>query len=141
MVEVSHSGCIVSFHLCHKNLFEFPFSVSGSAKAQVLRGEVDKVLQKDTLKLVDHPGSGYCSWLSLVIYMTDLNGYVTFTKFKMETVSVVLLSIRKGGFMLPIHLKNGYFQIFIQTLDLIFRSQMTPLLFNLIKKMFYYSLR
>ena len=32
---------------------------SGSAKAQALQGEVDKMLEKGALKLVDHPGSAY----------------------------------------------------------------------------------
>ena len=40
---------------------EFPSYTSGPAKAQALKEEVDKMLQKGTIELVDHPGLGYYS--------------------------------------------------------------------------------
>ena len=45
---------------------EFPSYALGSAKAQVLKREVDKILEEGTLELVDHPGLCYYSWLFLV---------------------------------------------------------------------------
>ena len=46
--------------------------------------------------------------------MIDLlcfNNFITLTSFKIETVSLVLGSIRKGDVMSPIDLKDAYFQI------------------------------
>ena len=50
--------------------------------------------------------------------MTDLlclNGFVTITRFPIETVSSVLGSIRKGDIMFSIDLKDAYFQIPVHT--------------------------
>ena len=47
---------------------------SGSVKAQALQGEVDKMLQKGTLELVDHLGPGYYNRLFLVWKVTRGGG-------------------------------------------------------------------
>ena len=95
MVEVQCSGCIIPFrHLPHvwPELLEFHSYGSGSIQAQALQ-EVDKMLEKGTLDLVDYPGVGYQSRLPLmqkaiwgrgggdgwlpVIDLLSLNRYVT----------------------------------------------------------------
>ena len=48
-----------------------------------------------------------------MINLLSLNGFVTITKFKVEIVPSMLESIRKGDVMVPVDLKNVYFQIFI----------------------------
>ena len=68
-MQVLHSEYIVPFHHLpplSQEPREFLSYVSGFAKAQSLQKEVDKMLQKCTLELVDHPGSGYYSKLFLV---------------------------------------------------------------------------
>ena len=56
MVEVLHSGYLIPFHhfphMVQKPI-EFPSYGSGSEKAQALQDEVDKILVKDALELVD----------------------------------------------------------------------------------------
>ena len=98
---------------------EFPSYNSGSEKAQAIQDKVDKTLQKDTLELVNQPGLGFYSRLflvqkvtgwGLVIDLSSLNGFVTLTKFTVETVLLVLGSIKKGDVMLSIDLKDAYFQ-------------------------------
>ena len=105
---------------CDAGHLKFHSYISGSAKAQALE-EVDKMLEKGTLELVDHPDPGFYSRLFLVqkvtggwhpvIDLLSLNGFITLTKFKMEMVMVspILWSIRKGDFMFSVDPKAPYF--------------------------------
>ena len=49
-------------------------------------------------------------WRS-VIDLSHLNEFVQLTRFKMETVASVLLSVREGDFLASLDLKDAYFQI------------------------------
>ena len=46
-----------------------------------------------------------------VINLSHLNKFVHLTRFKMETVASVLLSVREGDFLASLDLKDAYFQI------------------------------
>ena len=46
-----------------------------------------------------------------VIDLSHLNEFVQLTRFKMETVASVLLSVREGDFLASLELKDAYFQI------------------------------
>ena len=89
------------------------------------------MLQKGAMELVDQPSPSYYSQLFLVqkatgrwwpiIDLSALNGYVSLTRFWMETVASVLGSVRKGDMMFFDGLKDAYFQIpFIWILDHIY---------------------
>ena len=79
------------------------------------------MLSKDALEIVLDPGPGFYSRLFLVekvtggwrpmIDLSHLNKFICQTPFKMETVSSVLLSVRKGDFLASIDLKDAYFLI------------------------------
>ena len=43
--------------------------------------------------------------------LSHLNEFVQLTRFKMETVASVLLSVREGDFLASLDLKDAYFQI------------------------------
>ena len=102
------------------------------SSCRVLRGQYEfflsKMLQKGALESVDQPGAGFCSHLFLVqkvtggcrplIDLSTLNGYVTLTKFRMETVVSVLGSIRKGDWMSSV----AYLQILIHPESQMFSS-------------------
>ena len=73
------------------------------------------------LEVVDQPSLGFYSrfflvekatvgW-RLIIDLSALNGFVTLTKFWMETVTSVLGSIQRGDWMFLLDLKDAYFQI------------------------------
>ena len=73
-------------------------------------------IQMGALEPVDELGTGFCNWLFLleevtVIKLSTLNGFVTVTKFQMETMASVLGSIGKGDWMFSTYLKDAYFQI------------------------------
>ena len=57
----------------------------------------------------------FYSWLFLVekvvIDLSSLNNFVTIMKFKMETIALVLGSVRRGDWMFSIDLQDSYFQI------------------------------
>ena len=107
---------------CVTEPLKFPSYTSGSAKAYTLQGQMDKMLERGGLELVDHSGPGYYGWLFLVNRggggggwhpvndMFGLNGYVTLAKFKLKTVSLMLGSIKKRDFIFLIDLKDTYFQ-------------------------------
>ena len=73
--------------------------------------------------LRNHPRSG--SWLLqssfpggeggwqpvISLSLSHLNEFVHLTRFKMETVASVLLSVREGDFLASLDVKNAYFQI------------------------------
>ena len=48
-----------------------------------------------------------------MISLSHLNEFVHLTRFKMETVASVLLSVREGDFLASLDLKDAYFQILI----------------------------
>ena len=95
MVDAFCSRHIVPLHhipTVSEEPSEFPSYTLASAKSQALQGEVNKMLKKSILELVDHLGLGYYSQLFLVhkvmkgwrpvIDSLSLNGYITLTEFK-----------------------------------------------------------
>ena len=94
---------------------------AGSPRAQALRQEVETMLAKEALEIARDPGPGFYSRLFLVekasggwrpvIDLSHLNEFVQLTRFKMETVASVLLSVREGDFLASLDLKDAYFQI------------------------------
>ena len=99
----------------------FPTYQAGSPWAQALRQEVEGMLAKGALEIARDPGPGFYSLLFLVekasggwrpvIDLSHLNKFVQLTRFKMETVASVLLSVREGDFLASLDLKDAYFQI------------------------------
>ena len=98
----------------------FPTYRAGSPRAQALRQEVEGMLAKGALEIARDPGTGFYSHFFLekasggwrpVIDLSHLNEFVQLTRFKMETVASVLLSVREGDFLASLDLKDAYFQI------------------------------
>ena len=99
----------------------FPTYRAGSPRVQALRQEVEGMLAKGALEIARDPGPGFYSRLYLVekasggwrpvIDLSHLNKFVRLTRFKMETVASVLLSVREGDFLASLGLKDAYFQI------------------------------
>ena len=79
------------------------------------------MLAKGALEIARDPGPSFYSRLFLVekasggwrpmIDLSHLNGFVQLTRFKMETVASVLLTVREGDFLASLDLKDTYFQI------------------------------
>ena len=99
----------------------FPTYRAGSPRAQALQQEVEAMLAKGALEIARDPGPGFYSRLFLVekatggwrpvIDLSHLNDFVQLTSFKMETVALVLLSVKEGDFLASLDLKDAYFQI------------------------------
>ena len=99
----------------------FPTYLAGSPRVQGLRQEVEGMLAKGALEIARGPGPGFYGRLFLVekasggwrpvIDHSHLNEFVQPTRFKMETVASVLLSVREGDFLASLDLKDAYFQI------------------------------
>ena len=99
----------------------FPTYWAGSPRAQALRQEVEVMLAKGALEIARDLGPGFYSRLFLVekasggwrplISLSHLNEFVHLTRFNMETVAFVLLSVREGDFLASLDLKDAYFQI------------------------------
>ena len=102
-------------------LVSFPTYRAGSPRAQALWQEVEGMLAKGVLEIARDPGPGFYSRLFLVekasggwrpvIDLSHLNDFVQLTPFKMETVALVLLSVKEGDFLASLDLKDVYFQI------------------------------
>ena len=79
------------------------------------------MLAKGVLEITREWGPGFYSRLFQVekvsgglgpmIDLSHLNEFVHLTRFKMETVASVLLSVREGDFLASLDLKDTYFQI------------------------------
>ena len=99
----------------------FPTYRAVSPWAQALRQEVEGMLAKGALEIAQDLGPGFYSCLFLVekasgglhpvINLSHLNKFVQLTRFKMETVASVLLSVREGDNLASLDLKDAYFQI------------------------------
>ena len=103
------------------NPIPFQSYTPGSSKALALAQEVCKMLEKGALEVVDRRSPSFFSRLFLVekatggwrpvIDLSPLNSAVRQTKFKMETTTSVMASIREGDYMASLDLKDAYFQI------------------------------
>ena len=125
MLYVLQDGYRIPFLDSHppfaRTPISFPTYQSGPPRSLVLGQEIEKMLAKDALEIVLDPGPGFNSRLFLVekatggwhpvIDLSQLNGFVQQTPFKMETVASVLLSVREGDFLASIDLKDANFQI------------------------------
>ena len=110
-----------------RTLVSFPRYRAGSPRAQALRQEVEGILAKGALEIARDPGPGFYSRLFLVekatggwrpvIDLSHLNDFVQLTPFKMETVASVLLSVREGDFLASLDLKDSYFQIIEEAIE------------------------
>ena len=99
----------------------FPMYRAGSPRAQALRREVEAMLAKGALEIALNLGLSFYSRLFLVekasggwrpvIDLSHLNEFVHLTRFKMEIVASVLLSVKEGDFLASLDLKDAYFQI------------------------------
>ena len=99
----------------------FPTYRAGSPRAQALWQEVEGMLAKGALEIARDPGTGFYSRLFLVekvsggwrpvIDLSHLNEFIHLTRFKMETVASLLVSVREGDFLASLDLKDAYFQI------------------------------
>ena len=98
----------------------FPTYRAGCLRAQAFRQEVEGMLAKGALEIARDPGPGFYSRLFLVekasggwrpVIDLSPNEFVHLTRFKMETVASVLLSVREGDFLASLDLKDVYFQI------------------------------
>ena len=99
-----------------RTLVSFLTYRAGSPRAQTLQQEVEGMLAKGALQIARDPGPGFYSRLFLVEtrdHLSHLNEFVHLTRFKMETVASVLLSVSKGDFLASLDLKDVYFQISI----------------------------
>ena len=86
----------------------FPTYRAGFPRAQALRQEIEGMLAKGALEIARDPGPGFYSRLflvekasggwRLVIDLSHLNEFVQLTRFKIETVASVLLSVKEGDF-------------------------------------------
>ena len=102
-------------------LVSFPTYRAGSPRAQALRQEIEGMLIKGALEIARDSGPGFCSRLFLVekasggwrpvIELSHLNEFIQLTRFKMEIVASVLLSVREGDILASLDLKDAYFQI------------------------------
>ena len=124
-VTVLRDGCRVPFldspPPLSRTPLSFPTYRAGSPRAEALRQEVEGMLAKRALEIARDLGPGFYSRLFLVekasgdwrpvISLSHLNEFVQQTRFKMETVASVLLSVREGDFLASLDLKDAYFQI------------------------------
>ena len=95
----------------------FPTYRAGSPRAQAFRQEVGGMLAKEAFEIARDPGPGFYSRLFLVekasdgwrpvIDLSHLIEFVHLTRFKMETVASVLLSVREGDFLASLDLKDA----------------------------------
>ena len=102
-------------------LVSFPTYRAGSPRAQALRQEIEEMLTKGALEIARDLGPGFCSRLFLVekasgswkpvIELSHLNKFIQLTRFKMEIVASLLLSVRVCDILASLDLKDAYFQI------------------------------
>ena len=106
-----------SFPFSHAGIvFDVPGRLSsGSSLAAIGRGDAcqrslrNRSRSGSWLLQSSFPG-GEGVWRP-VISLSHLNEFVHLTRFKLETVASVLLSVREGDFLASLDLKDAYFQI------------------------------
>ena len=107
IVEVLREGYQIPWIAAPPRLSASPIRFAsyppGSPKDLALSQEIRTMLEKDALEVVDKPGPGFYSRIFLVekatggwrpvIDLSPLSSFVLQTKFKMETVALVVVSV------------------------------------------------
>ena len=109
MVGVLRDGYCVPYHHLppvSQVPVELLSATLGTVRALALQEEVNKMLLKGAVEIVQHPGPDFYSRFFLfqkvmrgwrpVIDLSSLNTFMTITKFWMETVSSFLALVRRG---------------------------------------------
>ena len=123
VVEVLKEGYVIPF-VAVPPLSQVPIYLDTysklSVKGQALEQEIQALLQKGAVEPAS-PGPGFYSRMFVVtkalggwrpiIDLSTLNHSVLKTKFHMETIQSVLLSVRRGNWMVSIDLKDAYLQV------------------------------
>ena len=102
---------------------ELSSAAPGTVRALALQEEVNKMVPKGVVEIIQQLRPGFYSHLFLVEKMTrgwrpvidlsSLNNFVTITKFRMEAISSVLASVCRGDWMFSVALQDTYFQTLI----------------------------
>ena len=91
-----------------------------SIRGRALETELGTLLLKGAVEPADRSPGFYARMFVVpkasggwrpIIDLSELNGYVKTTVFKMETVQSVLLAIRQGDWMCSIDLRDAYLQV------------------------------
>ena len=124
VVEVLREGYRIPF--CRPPpLSPEPIPMPSYAPSSIKRAALEEVtldlIAKGAVELAPLPSQGFYSrlfvvWKTLgswcpVIDLSHLNRFVDVSHFQMETIQSVLLSVRQGGWMASIDLREAYLQI------------------------------
>ena len=123
-MEVLRFGYRIPF-LCDPPLSKVPISMPSyhplSTKGVALGEATRALIAKSAVELAPLPSLGFYSRLFVVwktsgswrpvINLSTLNLFVDMSHFQMETIQSVLLSVRQGGWMASIDLKEAYLQV------------------------------
>ena len=100
---------------------EFPSYLGNPEKFSILRREVEDMLEKKVLELVDAQEPAFYNRLFLVpkasgkwcpvLDVSRLNKFVETSKFSMETPQTVQELVRKGDWMISLDMRDAYFHI------------------------------
>ena len=122
MTEVVKEGYRVPFHSLPP-LATDPILFSAypnSLREKALTEEIANLVSKGAVELAPHNPGFYSRMFCVqkasgawrpIIDLSNLNKFVTITKFKMETTQSVLGSIKKDDWMVSIDLKDAYLQV------------------------------
>ena len=124
VVEVLRDGYCIPFlrvpPLSKESIPMSPYSPS-STKVIVLEEVTLSLVEKGAVELAPLPSPGFYSWMfvvwktsgswRLVIDLSFFSRFVFKTPFKMETIQLVILSVRQGDCMVSIDLKEAYLQV------------------------------
>ena len=100
---------------------EFPSYLGNPEKFSILRREVEDMLEKKVLELVDAQEPAFYNRLFLVpkasgkwrpvLDVSRLNKFVETSKFSMETPQTVQELVREGDWMISLDMRDAYFHI------------------------------
>ena len=124
VVEVLREGYRIPF-LTEPPLSSHPMPLESYAPSSVrglaLEKEIDKLQEVEAVERVPAPEPGFYSRLFVVlkasgswrpvIDLKKLNKHIKKTRFRMETVQLVLSAVRRNDWMISIDLKDAYLQV------------------------------
>ena len=90
-------------------------------KAQVLTGEIEKLVKKEAISVVPNAGEGFISSIFLVpksdgswrpvVNLKPLNEHITSRHFKMESVKTAKNVLQRGDWLVKLDLKDAYLTV------------------------------
>ena len=115
-------GATFKFESVSQQTFTCPSQKFSAEEEKLVQAEIDKL--KRVIATSQHEDGEYISPIliqkkkdggfKLILNLKDLNSYIVYQHFKMDTINAILKLVKKECFMCSVDIKDSYYPVPIQ---------------------------